>query len=115
MVEYWLNKNGTLQKSQTINITVDADSAYATVCWVGVIRNTDGCIGDDAQNYCESIYIGVNTSCTDDKQSSGTIRWNGCTITYNITQKRRDDCEDCGNCAIFYELIDAYVNQYYVT
>jgi len=115
MVEYWLNKNGTLQKSQTINITVDADSAYATVCWVGVIRNTDGCIGDDVQNYCESIYIGVNTSCTDDKQSSGTIRWNGCTITYNITQKRRDDCEDCGNCAIFYELIDAYVNPYYVT
>ena len=115
MVEYWLNKNGTLQKSQTINITVDADSAYATVCWVGVIRNTDGCIGDDAQNYCESIYIGVNTSCSDDKQTSGTTSWHDCRITYKIIQSKRTDCEDCGSNTSTCELIDAYVSPYYIS
>ncbi len=108
------NENGVLVTALTINFSVDANTAYAPVCWIGVITDTSGCIGDDYQTYCESIYIGVNTSCSNEKTISGTINWNGCTITYIITQSKSTDCEDCGSSVSECELIDAYVSPYYV-
>ena len=91
------NENGVLVTAQTISFSVDANTAYAPVCWIGVITDTSGCIGDDDQTYCESIYIGLNTSCSNEKTISDTINWNGCTIKYIITQSKSTDCEDCGS------------------
>ena len=108
------NENGVLVTAQTISFSVDANTAYAPVCWIGVITDTSGCIGDDDQTYCESIYIGLNTSCSNEKTISDTINWNGCTIKYIITQSKSTDCEDCGSNTTSCELIDAYVSPYYV-
>ena len=114
MAEYYLNVNGNLQKSQTINLTIDANTAYATVCWVGTVVNSGDCISDVSETYCESVYVGLNDSCEVERYVNGTINWNGCVITYKITQSKNTDCDDCGSNTTSCELIDAYVSPYYV-
>ena len=100
---------------QDIILNVDCDSTYVNVCWLGVITNEEACFGDDVQTYCESIYIGVNTSCSEEKEVNGTIPWYDCIITYKIIQSKRTDCKDCGSVVTSCQLINAYVNPYYVS
>ena len=114
MAEYYLNVNGNLQKSQTINLTIDANTAYATVCWVGTVVNSGDCISDVSETYCESVYVGINTPCSPERLVSGTTYWHSCRITYKITQSENTNCDNCGDPITTCELIDAYVSPYYV-
>ena len=96
-----------------IKVTVEADSAYATICWVGVEHDTSGCFGDVEETFCESIFIGLNPSCETKKTSSGAFLWSGKTISYEITQLPRTDCDPCPT-SNWCELIDMYVSPYYI-
>ena len=110
---YYLKVNGSSRESaQTISITVDYDSAYVDVCWLGVITDESECFGDDVQTYCESIYIGVN-DC-EEKTYEGTIEWHDCVITYIIIQNPDPNCTSCDKTAPPCELIDYYVSPYYI-
>ena len=115
-MKHYLKVGGNSRATeQDIILNVDCDSTYVNVCWLGVITNEEACFGDDVQTYCESIYIGVNTSCSEEKEVNGTITWYDCIITYKIIQSKRTDCEDCGSNTSTCELIDAYVSPYYVS
>lgn len=94
-----------------IKVTVEADSAYATICWVGVEHDPSGCFGDVEETFCESIYIGVG-DCSQHSYS-GQFDWSGKTISYIITQLPRTDCDPCPT-SNWCELIDLYVSPYYI-
>jgi hypothetical protein len=108
---YFLKVNGKLVKRQTINVTVEADSAYANICWIGVEHDSSGCFGDVEETFCEPIYIGLG-DCSGQTIDS-VITWHDCTIEYNITQLPRTDCDPCPS-NDWCELIDMYVSPYYI-
>lgn len=110
-MEYFLKVNGQLTKNQIINATIEADSAYATICWIGVEHDQSGCFGDVEETFCEPIYIGFG-DCSG-QSSSSTITWHDCTIEYHITQLPRTDCDPCPT-SNWCELIDMYVSPYYI-
>lgn len=111
MKYYFLKVNGELVERQTINVTVEADSAYATICWIGVEHDSSGCFGDVEETFCEPIYIGLG-DCSG-QSSSSAITWHDCTIEYHITQLPRTDCDPCPT-SNWCELIDMYVSPYYI-
>lgn len=96
-----------------IKVTVEADSAYANICWIAVNGDDSECFGAVEETFCEPIYIGLNPSCETEKISGGTFPWSGKTISYVITQLPRTDCDPCPT-SNWCELIDMYVSPYYI-
>jgi hypothetical protein len=103
---------------QTIIITAypSAKETTVSICWGGITTTYEGACWhcSDESSHCESVYIGENTDCTNTKYHSGTFTWHGFTITYEITQAKNTDCPDCGSPTTYCDIIDYYVDPYYV-
>lgn len=99
-----------IKTKQPIKVTVEADSAYANICWIAVNGDDSGCFGAVEETFCEPIYIGLG-DCSG-KTVSGEVAWSG--VKYEITQLPRTDCEDCDEIVPPCELIDLYVSPYYI-
>ncbi len=103
---------------QTIIITAypSAKETTVSICWGGITTTYEGACWhcSDESSHCESVYIGENTDCTNTKKHSGTFTWHGFTITYEITQAKNTDCPDCGSPTTYCDIIDYYVDPYYV-
>ena len=117
-MSYWIkNDDGAYVSAYTVNISADSETSYVSVCWLGVIcDDSNSCIADDIQTYCESIYIGLG-ECSG-KTSSGTIKWpnpesGDCIINYTILQESAK-CESCDEVAPSCEFIEAYVSPYII-
>lgn len=101
-------------KDTQIRVNVGAKDTSASICWVGITKTVDDCwTSSEEGSFCESVYIGENTDCINNKYYSGTFLWNGITIYYYITQAHAD-CPDCGRERTSCEIIDYYVDPYYV-
>lgn len=116
MKQYYLKVSGsTRETNQTINIKASYNTLYVSVCWLGVITDdSNTCIADDIQTYCESVYIGPR-GCAESKQSiTGSIDWHGCIITYSITQEDDPNCKPCDKDVPDCEFIEAYALPYII-
>ena len=102
-------------KDTQIRVNVSAKDTSASICWIGITETEEACwSGSDESCYCESVYIGENTDCNNNKHYSGTFEWHGITIHYYITQAHAEDCHGCGTKITYCDIIDYYTDPYYV-
>ena len=112
-MSYWVKDGGSFVKNYTVNISADSETSYVSVCWLGVIRDdSNSCIADDIQTYCESVYIGLG-DCDEKPPITGTIQWNDCVITYNITQEKAE-CKECEFSACTCEVISSRISPHII-
>ena len=112
-MSYWIKNGSSFVKNYSVNISADSESSYVSVCWLGVIRDdSNSCIADDIQTYCESVYIGLG-QCDEKAPITGTIQWNDCVITYTITQEKAE-CKECEFSACTCEIISSRVTPYII-
>lgn len=100
-------------KNTEIRVNVGAKDTSASICWVGITKTVDDCwTSSEEGSYCESVYIGENTDCTNDKVYTGTFLWHGITIYYEITQAHADcpPCPSYSDC----EIVDYLLEPYYL-
>lgn len=110
-MSYWIKDGSSFVKNCTVNISADSETSYVSVCWLGVIRDdSNSCIADDIQTYCESVYIGLG-DCDEKPPITGTIQWNDCVITYNITQEKAkcEKCESACTCEVISSRVAPYI------
>ena len=95
--------------ASTITVTnVAANETSASICWVGIIIEDDGCNKCEAeQSYCELIYIGENTSSSR-RTVEGSIIWHDITIPYTIIQDGKTVEPDCESAMTTYCVTDSY-------
>jgi hypothetical protein len=98
--------------SSNIRVVVDATAASATICWrySATITSDDGCNENTIiDTTCTNVEIEPNNSC-EEKETYGSITWNGLVINYTIVQKGNEEyCDKCGEDNVTYELIRTWV------
>lgn len=98
----------------TVTLSASAEDTSVSVYWFGIIQygNSDTtCTPLDEKWYSETIYIGENTDCNENKKISGTIEWYSCEITYHIIQSKAI-CETCDDISATCRVVESYVDPY---